>query len=546
MIERTRTMDCCTDFSYQKKTFSFQNFELQYLFHSPEKIEKDCPLLIIADGSGSEALKNIPAAITEQSVVIYFNLPKEYLKENGLDPVLYTFQKNPIKPVAAILKLMDSVLNEYPIDFERIYLTGSGTGGIVCWELMRRRIGYFAAACLIGSKTDMETFKPNPSTAVRLLHGTEDQEISIKSSKRLYLALMDAYCDVKLQEIPGNAADALHYFTHNPELLQWLFGVRQKIFTSMPIPEKMEVVELDFAGFAAKILPEAGGNIYSLRHKATGTQLLREPHRKEELFHTPERFGIPPLFPPNRIEDGAFLFEGKICRLPINQKAQNLHLHGIAVSQPWQLVKKDERSAELKFIFDEISPEYAGFPFACEIIRRYELTENGLKDTVIVRNNGTCNMPLGLGFHTAFPADDAAVRIGRADFKFEIDRKTFLPTGQCLGWDEFDPGKSFTPFGTIVDFHCKTGKVSCQEGTEFHGAELVYPTGTLRYITDEKFGFWYTWNAGGLNDFICLEPVSWMSNALNLPLPEKSSGVRKLAPGAEIEFVSLLEFTANH
>ena len=88
MIERTRTMDCCTDFSYQKKTFSFQNFELQYLFHSPEKIEKDCPLLIIADGSGSEALKNIPAAITEQSVVIYFNLPKEYLKENGLDPVL--------------------------------------------------------------------------------------------------------------------------------------------------------------------------------------------------------------------------------------------------------------------------------------------------------------------------------------------------------------------------------------------------------------------------------------------------------------------------
>ena len=155
-------------------------------------------------------------------------------------------------------------------------------------------------------------------------------------------------------------------------------------------------------------------------------------------------------------------------------------------------------------------------------------------------------MPLGLGFHTAFPADDATVRIGRADFKFEINQKTFLPTGQCLGWDEFDPGKSFTPFGTVVDFHCKTGKLSSQDGTEFHGAELVYPTGTLRYVTDEKFGFWYTWNAGGLNDFICLEPVSWMSNALNLPLPQKSSGVRKLAPGAEIEFVSLLEFTANH
>ena len=540
-------MHSCTNLPYQAKKFSFQDFELQYLFHCQENSEKYRPLLIIADGSGTEALREFPAGVMEQSpVIIYLDFTKKYLKEQGLDSDSYTFRKDPVKPVAALLKLMDVILQEYPIDFERIYLAGSGAGGIVCWELMRRRIGFFAAAFLIGSKTDLNGFKPNPSTAIRLWHGSEDQEISVDNSKRLYLTLMDAYCDVKFHEIPGTAADALHHLSHHPDELQWLFGVRQKIFTSMPIPETMSVVELDAFGFSAKILPEAGGNIFSLRHKESGTQLLREPHRKEGLFHTPERFGIPPLFPPNRIEDGAFLFEGKICRLPINQQAQNLHLHGIAVSKPWQLVKKDDRSAELKFVFDETSPEYEGFPFACEIRRKFELTENGLRDTVTVRNNGTCNMPLGLGFHTAFPADDAAVRVGRTDYRFEIDSKTFLPTGNCPGWETFDPGKPFTPFGTIVDFHCGTGKLSREDGTEFHGAELVYPQGMLRYITDEKFGFWYTWNAGGLNDFICLEPVSWMSNALNLPLPEKRSGVRKLAPGAEMEFISLLEFIPNY
>ncbi|MBE6406051.1 MAG: hypothetical protein E7040_08520 [Lentisphaerae bacterium] len=540
-------MHSCTNLPYQTKQFSFQDFELQYLFHYQESTEKYRPLLIVADGSEHGVLKDLPQEIADQKPMILF-LPftKTYLKQHGLDSDSYTFRKEPVKPVAALLKLIDSVLQEYPIDFERIYLCGSASGGIVCWELMRRRIGLFAAALMIGTKTDLTDWNPNAATAIRLYHGVDDTEYPIDCSRRLYLSLMDVYCDVKLHEFPGTGAEALHYLFHDPKLFQWLFSVRQKVFTSMPIPENMSVVELDAFGFTAKILPEAGGNIFSLQHKATGTQLLREPHRKEELFHTPERFGIPPLFPPNRIEDGAFLFEGKICHLPINQKVQNLHLHGIAISKPWLLVKQAKHFAELKFVFNETSPEYEGFPFTCEIIRRYELTEQGLKDTAIIRNTGTCNMPLGFGYHTAFPAEGATVRVGAADHKFEINKTSFLPTGRCLEWSEFHPGTPFIPFGTVVDFHCRTGVLKQDDGTEFQGAELVYPQGTLRYITDEKFGFWYTWNAGGLNDFICLEPVSWMSNALNLPLPASRSGVRKLAAGEEISFVNLLEFTADH
>ena len=70
-------------------------------------------------------------------------------------------------------------------------------------------------------------------------------------------------------------------------------------------------IVLDNGKFRAEIVPEIGGNIISLRHCASGTKLLREPSDLRELAEFPARFGMPVLFPPNRIRDGRFAFEGK-------------------------------------------------------------------------------------------------------------------------------------------------------------------------------------------------------------------------------------------
>ncbi|MBR2440530.1 MAG: hypothetical protein IKB25_10065 [Lentisphaeria bacterium] len=516
---------------YTEEKFEFSGCRLCCKLHLPEHYmeKKSLPLLFVFN-NGCEF--DIPDG--ETPVIFSFLFDKEMFPEQK-------FEKTPSVPVKALLELLDSVLKKYPVDFERLYLMGNGTGTCICWELLRRRPGLFAGAILIGGGTDPEGFVPNAATAFRLFHSADDKEYPVDVARNIFLMLMDAYCDVKLKEFSGT--ESVRDILVNENAFSWLFGVRQKIFTSMPLPEKMNVVELDSCGFTAAVLPEAGGNIFSLRHKESGIPLLREPHRPEELFHTPERFGIPVLFPPNRIEDGSFFFEGKICRLPVNQKLQNLHLHGLAVSKPWKLTAAGKDFAEVKFVFDEHAPEYEGFPFAFEIVRRYELNEKGLQDTVTVRNKGKSVMPLGLGFHTAFPAKQVKVRVGTGDCEIEIDKKSFLPTGQCIKWNGYDPRGLFDPFGRNVGFHAESGNLPVEKGLQFHGAELVYPEGILRYITDEKFGFWYTWNAGGLNDFLCLEPVSWMANALNLPLPAKKSGVRKLDAGAEITFISKLEFS---
>ena len=296
--------------------------------------------------------------------------------------------------------------------------------------------------------------------------------------------------------------------------------------------------------FQAEIVPEIGGNIISLRHQPSGTKLLREPADLRELKRFPEQFGLPVLFPPNRIEDGKFTFEGRLCQLPVNEIAMHNHLHGLAVNQPWNLISHAEHSAELTYDFSRLNPEYEGFPFEFKLSREVILTETGLLDRMTVTNQGKWNMPLGLGYHSTFPAEPAQIRLSAGPDQFEIGER-YLPTGRHLEWVSIDPRKWFDPSGINAGFHMRAESVISEDGSWFHGAEIRYESGLLRYITDEKFGFWYTWNKRGQGDFISLEPVSWMANALNQPGPPEETGLRILAPGSESVFLCELVFSAR-
>ena len=293
--------------------------------------------------------------------------------------------------------------------------------------------------------------------------------------------------------------------------------------------------------FQAEIVPEIGGNVISLRDLESNTPLLREPPNMDELRKYPEQFGMPVLFPPNRIDHGQFYFEGKRYFLPVTEVKMDNHLHGLAVGKMWIVSASDETSAEMQFTFSSDRPEYEGFPFAFRLIRKVKLTGYGLTDEMTVVNQGTTNMPLGLGYHTTFPSTGARVRLSAGDQKYEIGERN-LPTGKMLSWKEFDPRKFFDPNGRNVGFHTTAETMRLEDGRDLHGAEIRYERGLLRYLTDEKFGFWYTWNRKGQGDFISLEPVSWMANALNTPGSPEKTGVRTLAPGAQIRFRNELVF----
>lgn len=301
-------------------------------------------------------------------------------------------------------------------------------------------------------------------------------------------------------------------------------------------------VVLDNGIFQTEISPEIGGNVISLRHQKSGIYLLRKPRGPEELKRFPEQFGIPVLFPPNRIADGRFLFDGRECRLPVNEIDTNNHLHGLVVGKPWNLLNADQNMAELQFTFSTCDPEYEGFPFSFTLRRKIELTPSGLRDSMTATNLSEWKMPLGLGYHTTFPAP-LKMRVSTDDHQIEIGER-YLPTGRLTEWQDFDPRNWFNPHGRNIGFHAGAKDLKLEDGSPFHGAELLYASGLLCYATDEKFSFWYAWNKRGEADFVSIEPVSWMANALNQE-NSLSAGVRILASGEEIVFCNELLFYAG-
>ena len=67
----------------------------------------------------------------------------------------------------------------------------------------------------------------------------------------------------------------------------------------------MSAIHFEAGGYEAIMIPEIGANVVKLSHKASGTNILRTPAEDEiETFKgRPQVFGLPLLFPPNRIED---------------------------------------------------------------------------------------------------------------------------------------------------------------------------------------------------------------------------------------------------
>ena len=103
----------------------------------------------------------------------------------------------------------------------------------------------------------------------------------------------------------------------------------------------MPAVRFEAGGYEAIMIPQVGANVVKLSHKTSGVEILRTPTQEEvETFKgRPQVFGLPLLFPPNRIEDGTYSFDGRRYQYPITIPDQHNYHHGIIKSQPFTVTR---------------------------------------------------------------------------------------------------------------------------------------------------------------------------------------------------------------
>lgn len=309
-----------------------------------------------------------------------------------------------------------------------------------------------------------------------------------------------------------------------------------------------ECICFSAGGYKALIVPSVGANVVELKNIYKNTSILRTPDNELEFTSfksRPQVYGIPLLFPPNRIEDGKFKVGEKEYQFPINELARNNYIHGFIKNEEWKISKKeivseDEVQIEATFNFTKEHEFYKYFSheFQCKLC--YSLSSEGLKQTTKIINLSKEKMPVGIGFHTAFnipfniDSNDVNCKlIASIKERWPQDKRN-LSTGDRVDLNEEE--KEYLTNGIDlmkkpIESQYRLDNIKL-DGGDFRGAIITDKNSNLKVVYEigEKYKYITIWNDNGDKKYACIEPQSWLVNAPNVNLDDNITGFKTINP----------------
>lgn len=273
----------------------------------------------------------------------------------------------------------------------------------------------------------------------------------------------------------------------------------------------------------ARVSPDRGSNVTELRDKRTGLSLLRQPRTADDLRQHPFLFGIPVLFPPNRIADGRFTFQYRTYEFDVNEPDKQNHIHGFVHDKPWTITTQSSTKVTTRFDAADHPDVLRQFPHRFVLELTTSVEGDKLVQTLRTTNLSDTEMPFGLGYHTTFVCSDRADVSAPVTQRWELNERN-LPTGALEQTSTDIP--IYTPLDDayLVDRAQRNELVIRDHG---RGIEL-------RYWCDEHFTQWLIYTKDGRSGFVCPEPYTWITNAPNLDLPTALTGFQSIAPGESL------------
>jgi predicted peptidase len=205
-----------------EKHFSKQishQVEFGYLLYLPDDFNAEegqsYPLMLFLHGSGERG--------TDLDLVKKHGPPK-VAGEMQLPFIVLSPQCPEITwwEVDDVKLLLDEIIETYPVDKNRIYITGLSMGGFATWEMIMKYPGLFAAAvpvCGGGYPFRAHLISHIPVWA---FHGAKDNVVPLEYSQRMVDALKKLDAEVRFTIYPEAGHDSWTETYDNPELYQWL------------------------------------------------------------------------------------------------------------------------------------------------------------------------------------------------------------------------------------------------------------------------------------------------------------------------------------
>jgi len=293
------------------------------------------------------------------------------------------------------------------------------------------------------------------------------------------------------------------------------------------------------------LLPRLGNNIISIRDMVQNRDVVRSPEEGELAFYLqkPYHFGVPLLVPPGRIHRGSFEYAGVPYQF-VQNTAHDNHIHGLHRTQAWCVsdIEEDEDGCAITTEFLTSSDEdcMAQYPIPLKLEMTFRLQNAVLSQKLKVTNLGSSPAPFGMGYHTWFLLDGKP-----AEWTLQIPvsgeyalNEEQLPTGAIEPpgeWAALNEGMNMEGRNWDNILKATPGQPAI--------AHLIRQDGyQIKYSTDEAyFKHWVLFTKGESDQFLCIEPYTWLSDAPNLPLPAEETGLIRLEPGCPVELLTHIE-----
>lgn len=296
-----------------------------------------------------------------------------------------------------------------------------------------------------------------------------------------------------------------------------------------------EALHLFAAGYEAIVVPSLGANVISLSTVIQGrtVDILRTPANAQTLLNDPYAYGIPILFPANRVAGGEYCWDGITYRFPRNYP-NDVHIHGVLHNRQWPLESTgfSQGKAWARFTLDTEKDEalHSHFPLPMAIHLEISLSHQGLRHLFVVENKSKDKeLPVGLAYHTAFRVDFCGKEQG---VKLHVpilahctdDEINRLPNGKTEPLNDFERRMSSpdgcNPLEKMVDslYTAIPGMPDAVLRDETNGCEVIYHAGG-----DHRY--WIVWNQTTQERFIAVEPQTWLSNAMHCACPSDQGAI---------------------
>jgi len=266
-----------------------------------------------------------------------------------------------------VLDVMDIIMNNYPIDPDRVYITGNSMGGLGAWKIAQRYPDRFAALASFSGWTGTQLLDNLGNLAIFIAHGEYDTEVPVHMDRNAAEILKKAGYNVTYYEIAGGAHSAWNGWTstNDPQKLFDFF----RSYTRNPSPEHIKVV----------IPTVRYGRHYWVAVSELDTAADADyEYKKASLFESgsiPENMPMPGKIEAQRVGNS----EIKVMTSRIRAFSIDLSLSGIDLSKTARIIIDGQKL--------EIRPSMKNISFSIRPDGIWEISSND-SDAKIARHDG--------------------------------------------------------------------------------------------------------------------------------------------------------------